>query len=71
MSAVAEEPRPRRRYVLLRDVLENFKPLKKPVTLRLDADVVAWFKKSGPGYQTRINLALRKLVEEQKRAVVE
>jgi uncharacterized protein (DUF4415 family) len=68
---VAEEPRPRRRYVLLRDVLENFKPLKKPVTLRLDADVVAWFKKSGPGYQTRINLALRKLVEEQKRAVVE
>ncbi|MGA6980308.1 MAG: BrnA antitoxin family protein [Candidatus Sulfotelmatobacter sp.] len=71
LSAVAEEPRPRRRYVLLRDVLENFKPLKKPVTLRLDADVVAWFKKSGPGYQTRINLALRKLVEEQKRAVVE
>jgi uncharacterized protein (DUF4415 family) len=33
--------------------------------------VVAWFKKSGPGYQTRINLALRKVVKEEKRAVVE
>jgi uncharacterized protein (DUF4415 family) len=33
---------------------------KKPVTLRLDADVVAHFRKGGPGWQTRINAALRK-----------
>jgi uncharacterized protein (DUF4415 family) len=39
-----------------------YKPIKKPVTLRLDADVVAWFKKLGPGYQTRINRALRSLM---------
>jgi uncharacterized protein (DUF4415 family) len=38
-----------------------YKPLKKAVTLRLDADIVAWFKKQGPRYQTRINRALRKL----------
>jgi uncharacterized protein (DUF4415 family) len=30
------------------------------VTLRLDADVLAWFKKDGKGYQTRINRTLRK-----------
>jgi uncharacterized protein (DUF4415 family) len=41
-----------------------YKPLKKAVTLRLDADIVAWFKKQGPRYQTRINNALRKLMIE-------
>jgi len=50
---------------LLKDVLENYKPLKKPVTLRVDADVLAWFKKPGRGYQTRINRALRKLMKEE------
>jgi uncharacterized protein (DUF4415 family) len=44
-----------------------FKPIKKPVTLRLDADVIAWFKKLGRGYQTRINRALRKLMVEEKK----
>jgi len=44
---------------------ELFKPLKKPVTLRLDADVLAWFKKQGRGYQTRINQALRQLMKEK------
>jgi uncharacterized protein (DUF4415 family) len=33
---------------------------KKSVTLRLDADVVAHFRKTGPGWQTRINATLRK-----------
>jgi uncharacterized protein (DUF4415 family) len=44
------------------EVPELYRPLKKPVTLRLDADVLAWFKKQGRGYQTRINRALRKLM---------
>lgn len=34
---------------------------KKQVTLRLDPDVVEHFKSSGPGWQTRINEALRKV----------
>ena len=42
-----------------------YRPLKKPVTLRLDADVIAWFKKDGRRYQTRINAALRKVVERE------
>lgn len=63
LQAVAEEPK--RRYVLLRDVGVLYRPIKKPVTLRLDADVIAWFKKSGRGYQTRINRALRKMMEDE------
>ncbi len=42
-----------------------YRPLKKPVTLRLDADVIAWFKKDGTRYQTRINAALRKVMERE------
>ena len=36
-----------------------YKPIKQQLTLRLDADVVAWFKSQGEGYQSRINAALR------------
>jgi uncharacterized protein (DUF4415 family) len=43
-----------------------FRPLKKPVTLRLDADLLAWFKSQGRGYQTRINRALRGVMEKQR-----
>jgi uncharacterized protein (DUF4415 family) len=43
-----------------------YKVIKKPVTLRLDADVLAWFKKQGRGYQTRINRALRKVMAEER-----
>jgi uncharacterized protein (DUF4415 family) len=34
---------------------------KQPVSLRLDQDVVEWFKSSGEGWQTRINSELRKV----------
>lgn len=39
---------------------------KAPVTLRLDRDVIAWFKQPGPGYQTRINAVLRSFIKAQK-----
>ena len=42
-----------------------YRPLKKPITVRLDADVLAWFKKDGRRYQTRINAALRKVMERE------
>jgi uncharacterized protein (DUF4415 family) len=41
-------------------------PPKQPVTLRLDADVVVWFKSQGQGYQTRINKLLRRYMENQQ-----
>jgi len=36
-----------------------YRPIKKPVTMRLDADVIAWLKRGGPGYQTKANRLLR------------
>jgi uncharacterized protein (DUF4415 family) len=39
-----------------------YRPIKKPITLRVDADILAWFQKQGRGYQTRINQALRKVM---------
>jgi uncharacterized protein (DUF4415 family) len=36
-----------------------YRPVKQAVSLRLDADVVAWLRKSGKGYQTRANRILR------------
>jgi uncharacterized protein (DUF4415 family) len=61
LTASAEEPK--RRSISLAEREEWYRPIKKPVTLRLDADVLAWFKKSGRGYQTRINRALRKMMK--------
>jgi uncharacterized protein (DUF4415 family) len=48
-----------------------FRPIKQQLTLRLDADVIAWFKHhtpSGEGYQTRINRALRAYMEQHTQA---
>jgi uncharacterized protein (DUF4415 family) len=47
-----------------------YRPVKQQLTLRLDADVIAWFKaqaSTDEGYQTRINRALREYVATQAR----
>jgi uncharacterized protein (DUF4415 family) len=47
-----------------------YRPVKQQLTIRLDADVVAWFKRrasGGRGYQTEINRALREHVARQAR----
>jgi uncharacterized protein (DUF4415 family) len=36
-----------------------YRPVKQSVTIRIDADVLAWLKAGGEGYQTRINHYLR------------
>ncbi|MDR1948020.1 MAG: BrnA antitoxin family protein [Spirochaetaceae bacterium] len=41
---------------------EYFRPVKKAVQIRLDADVLAWFKATGKGYQSRINAVLREVM---------
>jgi uncharacterized protein (DUF4415 family) len=43
-------------------------PLKRQVTVRLDPEVIDWFKAGGRGYQTRMNAVLRSYVEAQKKA---
>ena len=36
-----------------------YRPVKKQLTVRLDADVIAWLRRQGGGYQTRLNALLR------------
>jgi len=44
-----------------------YRPIKKPLTIRVDADVLAWLKGQGKGYQTRINHLLRNAMQNQNR----
>ena len=49
-----------------------YRPIKQQLTLRLDADLVHWFKSRADGkrgYQTRINAALRRFVEDEAKRV--
>ena len=45
-----------------------YRPIKKSVTIRVDADVLAWLKGQGKGYQTRINTLLRQAMERPRHA---
>ena len=39
---------------------QMYRPIKKPVTMRLDMDVIEWLKREGRGYQTKANSLLRR-----------
>jgi uncharacterized protein (DUF4415 family) len=41
---------------------------KQPISLRLDADVLQWFKTQGPRYQSRINAVLRSYMTKQRQS---
>jgi uncharacterized protein (DUF4415 family) len=43
------------------------RPRKRRISLRVDIGVVDWFKSKGPGYQTRINRILRRVMMEGKK----
>lgn len=68
-AAIASDPDeagwefdPRFAYPGLPPIPEN----KQQITLRIDADVLDWFRATGKGYQTRINAALRQFVGIQQ-----
>ena len=44
-----------------KDAIRNpfYRPVKQQLTVRLDADLVAWLRRQGKGYQTRLNAVLR------------
>ena len=42
--------------------------IKRQLTLRLDSDVIDWFRSQGGGYQTRMNALLRAYMEEHKQS---
>jgi uncharacterized protein (DUF4415 family) len=44
-----------------------YRPVKKSLTIRIDADVLAWVKSQGKGYQTRINRYLREAMNNAKK----
>lgn len=46
---------------------ELHQPVKVPVGLKLDDDVLGWFKAQGRGYQTRINTVLRRYVQAHRK----
>jgi uncharacterized protein (DUF4415 family) len=52
---------PRLADTFWRNAVRNpfYRPIKQQLTLRLDADVVAWLRRQGKGYQTRANALLR------------
>ena len=47
------------------------RPRKRRISLRVDTEVVDWFKSKGPGYQTRINRILRRVMMEGKKRTSE
>jgi uncharacterized protein (DUF4415 family) len=61
----AEHPQAELRHIVGGIVRKGLKvaPPKQSVSLRLDADVLDWFKDGGSGYQSRINAVLRAFKE--------
>jgi uncharacterized protein (DUF4415 family) len=62
-APTAEHPEAEVRHVVRGLVRRGLKPLppKASISLRIDQDVLEWFKSDGPGYETRINTVLRAL----------
>ena len=44
-----------------------YRPRKQQITLRIDADLLTWFRSLGGKYQTRINAALREYMETHRK----
>ena len=57
----AEHPEAKLKHIAKGVVRRGLKPVppKKSISLRVDEDVLEWYKAQGPGYQTRINAVLR------------
>jgi len=65
VKITAEHPELDPKHVVRVIVRNGLKPVlpKATISLRVDADVLEWFKSGGPGYQTRINAVLRAFKE--------
>ncbi len=44
-----------------------YRPVKQSITMRIDADVLAWFKGNSDKYQSQMNRVLREFVEQQRK----
>jgi uncharacterized protein (DUF4415 family) len=52
-------------HAMRRPEFFQVRPIKQPITARIDADVVAWLKADGEKYQTRLNAILRRAMEQE------
>ena len=61
IKLTSEHPEADVKHIVRGILRQGLKPVqsKASISLRVDADVLAWFKTQGPGYQTRINAVLR------------
>jgi uncharacterized protein (DUF4415 family) len=67
VAAVADDPDAAPLDVDWSDAELNIPPSKKAISIRLDEDVVEFFRQTGSGYQTRINAVLRHFMEHSRR----
>jgi uncharacterized protein (DUF4415 family) len=65
--AAADEDNPATDEQDWADAAIGLPPRKMRIHATIDADVVAWFKSHGPGYQTRMNAVLRHYMEAQRK----
>ena len=61
IKLTSEPPEADVKHVVRGILRQGLKPVpsKASISLRVDADILEWFKAQGPGYQTRINAVLR------------
>ena len=61
IKVTSEHPEVDVKHIVRRIVRHGLKPVlpKSAIALRVDADVLEWFRAQGPGYQTRMNAVLR------------
>lgn len=66
VTLTAEHPEASTKHIVRGIVRQGLKPVppKAAISLRVDVDILEWFKAQGPGYQTRINAILRAYKEE-------
>jgi uncharacterized protein (DUF4415 family) len=67
-ASIAADPDDVHAPVDWKKAVKGVPPAKRDIHLRIDADVLDWFKQAGRGYQTRINEVLRAFVESRRTA---
>ncbi len=69
IKITAEHPEADVRHIVRGIVRQGLKPVraKTAISIRIDADVLEWFRAQGPGYQKRINLVLRAFREASRK----
>ena len=67
-ASIAADPEDVHAPVDWKKAVKGLPPRKRDIHIRIDADVVDWFKQTGRGYQTRINDVLRAFVESRRKA---